>query len=263
MKTLRYFLCAALMMAGAVCQAQEDAWEKWGPTDKKDNVGFLVRAGYTIGGTTPLPLPNEIRAIKGFSPKGGATIGADLYKMYSKRWGVSFGCHFFYEGFNTTAEVKNYYMSLERDGDVMTGYFTGTDVTNTSMWGVTLPLTAVFRLSPRWSVALGPYVSAYFAKSFKGIVYENSAGIGYLREGTPTGTYVEITSDIETTYDFSDDMREWNAGLELCFDWKATRHFNVFGKVDWGISNIWDKSFKTVTFPMYPIYATVGMAYRY
>jgi hypothetical protein len=76
--------------------------------------------------------------MNGFKPKGGVTFGADAYKMLSRRWGFSAGWHFFYEGFHTSANVKNYRMSLTMEGNTMGGYFTGCDVTNTDMWGEAL-----------------------------------------------------------------------------------------------------------------------------
>ena len=148
---MKYILAAVALLSATTMQAQ-DSWEKWGPTRGMKGAGVLVRAGYTIGGTTPLPLPEEIRSINAFSPKGGATIGVDVYKMFCKRWGASMGWHFFYEGFHTSADVKNYKMSLTMDGNTMSGYFTGTDITNTDMWGMTIPILATFRISPRWNL---------------------------------------------------------------------------------------------------------------
>jgi len=258
----RNILAALLLLGMTTIQAQEDKWTKWGPKNT-ENSGFIVRVGYTIGGTAPLPLPNEIRAIKEFSPRGGATIGIDAYKMFSRRWGIVAGAHLFYEGFHTVAEVKNYKMSLTQEGNTMAGYFTGTDVTNTDMWGITLPLMATFRISPRWNVSAGPYFSAYFKKAFRGEVYDNSKGVGYLRVDTPTGQKVVIDRNNPATYNFKDDMRNWNGGVEVTFDWKAMRHLNVFGTLDWGLSSIWDDDFEAVAFKMYPIYGTLGVAYRY
>ena len=154
-------------------------------------------------------------------------------------------------------------MSLTMDGNTMAGYFTGTDITNTDMWGMTIPLQATFSIGPRWNVSFGPYFSTYFKQSFEGEVYNNSQGIGYLRVDTPTGQKVEITKTNPATYDFSDNMLRWNGGIELTFDWKAWRHLNVFASLDWGLSNIWERDFEAVAFRMYPIYATVGVAYRY
>lgn len=252
-----------MLLAYASAATAQDKWEKWGPTDTKDGVGAIVRAGYTIGGTTPMPLPKEIRSLNEFSPKGGATVGVDVYKMLSKRWGFSAGWHFFYEGFHTSADVKNYKMSLTMEGNTMAGYFTGTDVTNTDMWGMTIPVLATFRLSPRWNVSAGPYFSMFFKKDFSGEVYDNKDGVGYLRVDTPTGEKVSMDRSNPATYDFSENMMPWSGGVEVCFDWKACRHMNVFGKVDWGLSNIWEHDFDAVSFRMYPIYGTIGLAYRY
>ena len=253
------------MLAALPASAQEDKWEKWGPTTGLTGGGFIARAGYVIGGTTPLPLPKEIRKINSFSPRGGISIGIDGYRMLSKRWGLSLGAHFFWEGFHTSADVKNYYVWLEQEGEITKGYFTGTNVTNTEMWGATVPLLCTFRISPRWNVSLGPYLSYYFKQTFTGEVYDNNEGVGYLREDTPVGTKILMTRDNPTPYpdDFADHMHPMSVGLEACFDWKAMRHMNVFGSLDWGLSNIWQSDFEAISFKMYPIYATIGLAYRY
>ena len=263
MKSLKYILAAVLLLGAATVNAQEDSWTKYGPTNTQTNAGFIVRAGYTFGGTAPMPVPAEIRSINEFSPKGGFNIGLDCYKMLSKRWGISAGWHFFYEGFHTSADVKGYKMELVQEGNVMAGYFTGCDVTNTDAWGMKIPVLATFRISPRWNVSLGPYFTTYFKTSFDGEVYEGKNGQGYLRVDDPTGQKVIIDRTNPATYDFKDNMRRWNAGLELQFDWKAMKHMNVFAQLDWGLANTFEPDFKAVAFKMYPIYATVGLAYRY
>ena len=251
-----------------VVQAQ-DKWEKWGPTSKS-GAGVILRAGYTLGGTSPIPLPKEIRSINAFRPKGGATVGFDAYKMFSRRWGLAVGTRFFYEGFHTSADVKNYWVVLDAGDGPISGYFTGRNVTDTYMWGVTLPLLVTFRAGARWNISVGPYFSTYFKRSFTGYVYENSEDIGYLREGSPTGNFVDMHRSADhpkgTPYPeetFHENMRKWNSGLEFTFDWKATKHLNVFGMLDWGLSNIFEKDFEAIAFKMYPIYATVGVGYRY
>lgn len=254
----------ALVSLSAPAQQSEDKWEKWGPTNSNwNNAGFIARVGYSIGGTTPLPVPAEIRSIKAFSPKGGGMVGIDFYKMFNRRWGMSAGWHFFHEGFHTKAEVKGYKMSITMDGNTMSGYFTGTDVTNTEMYGLTIPVLVTCRVSPRWNISAGPYFSTLFKHTFKGEVYDNSKGVGYLRVDTPTGEKVNMDRNNPATYDFSDDMRDWAGGVELAFDWKATRHLNVYGLVDWGISDAINPDFDAVAFKMYPIYANIGVAYRY
>ncbi len=266
-KKAKYILLAAVLVCGTPLLRAEtgdrgDKYAKWGPSGK-NGVGVIVRAGYTIGATTPIPLPGEIRSINAFNPNGGATVGVDVYQMLSKRWGFAVGWHFVYEGFHTSADVKNYKMSLTMEGNTMSGYFTGCDVTNVSMWGLTMPLLATVRVSPRWNISAGPFFSVFFSQSFDGQVYDNSKGVGYLRVDTPTGEKVNIDRNNPATYDFSDNMRNWNAGIEVAFDWKATRHMNVFALLDWGLSDIIEPDFTAIDFKLYPIYGTVGLAYRY
>ncbi|MDD6125594.1 MAG: hypothetical protein PUB56_05010, partial [Paraprevotella sp.] len=123
MQFSRLLLAAVLGVSALAVQAKGDSWAQWGPTNQDTQMGLIVRAGYTIGGTSPLPLPPEVRSINAFQPKGGATIGVDGYKMFNRRWGLNLGWHFFYEGFHTEADVKNYRMSLTMDGNTLSGYF--------------------------------------------------------------------------------------------------------------------------------------------
>ena len=59
-------------------------------------MGYVVRAGFVLGGTTPLPLPKEIRKINEFAPKGGFSLGIDGYKYFNTKWGLSAGLRFFH-----------------------------------------------------------------------------------------------------------------------------------------------------------------------
>lgn len=265
MKHIRYILAALLLLAASAHAQDEKSWEEWGSATGLTGGGFIIRAGYVLGGTTPLPLPAEVRKINSFSPLGGISLGIDGYRMLSKRWGASIGAHFFWEGFSTSADVKNYYVWLEQDGEVTKGYFTGCNETNTQMWGITLPVLATFRISPRWNVSCGPYMSCYFKQTFSGQVYDNDKGVGYLRVNTPTGDKIEMSRQNPTPYpdDFADHMLPVSGGIELGFDWKAMRRMNVFGKLDWGVSNIWSSNFQAISFRMYPLYATIGLAYRH
>ncbi len=131
------------------------------------------------------------------------------------------------------------------------------------MWGLTMPVLATVRVSPRWNISAGPFFSVFVSQSFKGTVYDNSEGIGYLRVDEPTGEKINIDKSNPATYDFSDNMRKWNAGIEIAFDYKAAKHLNVFGILDWGLSDIFEPDFTAVDFKLYPIYGIVGLAYRY
>lgn len=237
---------------------REANYAKWGPTSDRDGMGFVVRAGYVLGGTSPMPLPAEIRKINEFSPKGGFSLGVDGYKYFSTRWGVSAGLRFFMQGMHTGADVKNYSMAIVMGEDVVKGRFTGTDITDTRMTGFTIPLTATYRIGARWTFNLGPYLSYWIYRDFNGEVFN-----GYLRENSPTGQKIEIGADNPASYDFSDDMRHVSWGMEFCVDYRIRKHFNVFGLLDWGMNDVFKRDFETITFSLFPLYATIGMAYYY
>lgn len=254
----KIMLFAVLLSLSTALVAQEnDKWTAWGPSSLK-NSGWIVRVGFVIGGTSPLPVPPEIRSINSFEPLGGITFGADYYQMFSRRFGIQAGVHFFHEGFSTNANVKNYRMGITQGNNYMEGNFTGVDITNTTQTGITVPLTATLRMSPRWNVSVGPFFSFLAKGTFDGEVTD-----GYLREGDPTGQKIEITDDNPATYDFSSNMNHFYWGLEFMFDYKAMKHLNVFGGFDWSLSSIFPDSFETVPFNMYPLYAKIGVAYRY
>ena len=103
------------------------------------------------------------------------------------------------------------------------------------MTGFTIPVTATYRVGARWTFNLGPYVSYWIYRDFDGEVFD-----GYLREGSPVGQKITIGTDNPASYDF-----------------------NVFGLLDWGMNDVFKSDFETVTFSLFPLYATFGMAYYY
>lgn len=272
MKPLKYILALALLAVCGATQAQENLktlmqenrenreanYAKWGPTSDFHGMGFLVRAGYVLGGTSPLPLPAEIRKINEFAPKGGFSLGVDGYKYFNTHWGMSAGLRFFMQGMRTGAEVKNYGMTIRMGDDVVSGRFTGTDITETRMTGFTIPVTATYRAGARWTFNLGPYVSYWIYRDFDGEVFD-----GYLREGSPVGQKITIGADNPASYDFSENMRRFSWGMEFAADFRVREHLNVFGLLDWGLNDVFASDFETVTFSLYPIYATLGLAYYY
>lgn len=222
-------------------------------------VTYEVRAGFNVGGTAPLPIPEEIRSIDSYSPTMAFSIGADVKKKFDDRWGMQFGVRIESKGMKTEAQTKQYHMSITGfDGEQKTGYWTGRVKTNVSQSSITFPVLATYSISTRWDIKLGPYVSILTDKEFTGSVFD-----GYLREDTPTGDKMDLTNGGVATYDFSNDMRHFQWGIQLGAEWKAFKHLNVFGDLSWGCNNIFKSDFETITFSMYPIYATLGFGYAF
>ena len=86
------------------------------------------------------------------------------------------------KGMKTDANVKNYGMKMtSTDGKVIEGNWTGNVVTQVDNSYLTVPVLALYKLSRRWEVSVGAFLSYQMKGSFHGYVYE-----GYLREGNPT-----------------------------------------------------------------------------
>lgn len=250
---------AALCCAGSV-RAQEDR----SPSVIRQalmGLEYEVRAGINIGGTSPLPLPEEIREIDGYSPTFCFLLEGDVLKWFGseKKWGLLVGLRFETKGMRTKARTKNYGMEIFGDGgERIRGNWTGMVQTEYRGTLVTVPLLAACKINPRLRLQAGPYVSVQAHGDFSGYVYE-----GYLRENNPTGNKVQFDGDSRATYDFSSDLRTVQYGVQAGVNWKAFKHLTLSADLVWGLSDIFKKDFETIAFAMYPVYLSVGFGYAF
>lgn len=222
--------------------------------------GWQVRlgAGLNIGGTAPLPLPREIRSIDGYNPRLNIALeGAAHKKVGTSPWGIMVGLRFETKGMKTDATVKNYHMeAVNADGSgVVNGAWTGhvrTEVDNTY---ITFPILATYAFNDRWQVQAGPYLSCRLEGVFTGEAYD-----GYIRDIDPTGEKAEVD---RATYDFSSRLRRFQWGLQVGGEFRAYRHLSVSANLQWGMNGIFPADFESVTFDLYPIYATIGFNYLF
>lgn len=222
---------------------------------------YEVKAGFNIGGTAPLPLPEEIRAIRGYSPTVCFSIEGNIIKWLGKekKWGVILGLRMENKGMETKARTKNYSMEIIGDGgERLKGNWTGMVKTKYRGSFFSIPLMAAYKISPRVRLNAGPYVSFTTNGDFSGHVYE-----GYLRKDNPTGDKVQFEGDKIAPYDFSDDLRSTQWGVQAGVNWKAFKHLTVSGDLIWGLNDIFKKDFNTITFAMYPIYLNIGFGYAF
>lgn len=216
-----------------------------------------LKAGVNIGGATPLGLPREIRHISSFDPKLNATLEGVVTKWFG-RWGVASGLRLEAKRMKTGATVKNYKTEVIQNGDRVSGYFTGYDETNYESTDLTLPITANYRINPRWKVRGGLFFSYCISNKFNGFVSD-----GYLRNGTPTGEKVTFDNGSSASYNFDDNLRPFNWGAQVGFSWNAYKHFSLFADATYSFNNIFKSDFKTVAFTMHPIYLNAGFGYRF
>lgn len=218
-----------------------------------------VRAGLNIGGTTPLPFPAEIREIKSYNPLLLPSLEAGAMYSLTDRWGVRTALRVEMKGMKTSAIVKNYKMTITGDdGNSLSGYWTGADDTRHRNTLLTIPLTASYKLSEKFRIFAGPYVSFLLVSKFDGQVYD-----GYLRKDTPTGDKIAYYDGATSDYDFSDNQRKVQMGVSVSADYSIGKNYLLALSLNWGLNNTFESSFHTISFKMYPIYGCLAFGYRF
>ena len=224
-----------------------------------DHVGIQVRLGYSIGGTSPLPLPAGIRKLNNYTFQPNLHFGFDVTHNVTEHVGVLFGIHYENKGMHVDADVKNYHEEIVRGGESLAGQFTGSVTTKVREWMLTVPIQATYNFNDKVVLRFGPYFSLLTDKSFTGYAHN-----GYLRQGDPTGPKIVLGDTRETRgdFDFSANMRDLQWGLDLGADWYVYKRWGVYADISWGLCGIHEKSFKTIEQTLYPIYGTLGVTYN-
>lgn len=220
---------------------------------------YMVRLGYSLGGTAPVGMPATIRSLDKYTPTNNTLLGLDAYKPLTEKWGLQAGFHYQNKGMKTDAKVKGYSMEMRRGDETLSGLFTGNVVTEVDEWMVTLPLQVTYNVSPNLRLKFGPYFSYVLSNNFSGYAYD-----GYLRVGDPTGDKVELghVEGERGDYDFTEDLRHWQFGLDLGADWFFSNHFGAYAGLSWGLTTIFRKDFHVIEQSLYPIYGSIGLTYK-
>ena len=89
---------------------------------------YSLKAGFSIGGTAPLPLPEEIRKIDSYVPSMTISIEGNATKWLDEKklWGLTLGLRLETKNMTTEATVKNYGMKIiNTNGGELEGLWTG------------------------------------------------------------------------------------------------------------------------------------------
>ncbi len=219
---------------------------------------FKGFAGYNMGGTSPLPLPPEIRKIKSWSPGFGGTLAIHATRWINPQWGITSGLAIDLKAMTIKADVKYMMTNLVVGEGDNTGYFsgmfTGQNTTKVRNGYLVLPLMAAWRPKENWTFRLGGYVASQQDPKFEG-----TASDGFIRNGGPAGDRINIE---KATFDFSDNVRKTDVGLMASADWFFTNKMAVTGQLSWGLIPIFPSDFNGIPYKMYNIYFSTGIAYR-
>ena len=86
----KYIITALMGISLTSVQAQEDRTQALVQSEEK-GWEYELKAGVNIGGASPTPLPEEIRKIKGYSPKFNGSFEGTATKWLTPKWGISAG----------------------------------------------------------------------------------------------------------------------------------------------------------------------------
>ena len=224
-----------------------------------DNLQLKARVGYNIGGTAPLGLPATIRSLDSYKLTPSLMVGFDAMSPIGGQWGLMVGLHFENKGMDGGVTTKNYYMEMVKGSSHLAGMYTGGVRQKVKEWMLTLPVLATLQLGPKVQIKAGPYVSLLLDKDFSGYVHD-----GYLRQNNPTGPKILMGHEESerATYDFTDDMRNFQLGLEAGVDWQVHQRIGVAADLNWGLTGIHNSDFKTIEQTLYPIYGTLSVYYK-
>lgn len=240
-----------LILSGSAALAQEQ------PTFHR-GLEHRILAGFNIGGTAPVGLPATIRKIEAYWPEFSPSLGYELTYRITPKWGAAVGVKLDYKGMGTKDEVM-YFPTIitvqngTQKGEFQ-GNFTGKNKTVVRNAYVTFPLGAVFTPGNKWRFGLGGYAAWLFSSNFYGSVSD-----GYIRNGGPLGEKVTIS---EATFDFGTEVRKFDAGLQGSAARLVGRRLSVMAALSWGLRPVFPPDFKGMDFPMYNIYATLGVNYK-
>lgn len=225
------------------------------------NINYQVRAQFSIGGSSPLGMPIQIREINSYNPTLQIGLEANATKWFTdkQKWGIRTGLRFEGRGMKTDAKVKNYYTQIDEDhGKQTKGYFTGNVKTNMKNSYITFPVLVVFNATENWNVYGGFYFSGLIDKDFNGYVYD-----GILREGTPIGDAVPFEGNDKGFYNFSQDQSRFQWGAQFGGEYKMNKHFKLFADLNWGLNPLFKSNFDAISFSMYNIYLNMGFGYTF
>lgn len=220
---------------------------------------YEMRTGIQIGGMSPLPLPREIRQIESYTPMFLPSIEGRMTKWMDQKqqWGILTGLRLESKGMRTHAQVKNYSMEITgNDGSHLQGYWTGKVYTNVRNTYLTFPVSAIYKLNTFLQIYGGIHFSYVLSGKFYGNVYE-----GYLRKDNPTGDKVNFNNGATATYNFSENLRRFQWGVQAGIDWQVFNKLKAYGELSWGLNDIFHADFQTISFSMYPIFLNIGIGY--
>lgn len=232
---------------------------------KKENffntdMDYQLRAFFSIGGSTPLGFPTEIKKVLSYNPQLQLGLEANATKWLgpTKDWGIRAGVAVEGRGMKTKARVERYLIRIIQGNEEIMGYYTGTVQTQASNTYVTIPVSAVYNLSQKWNLYGGLFTSFRIDQQFSGYVSD-----GFLRQGTPSGPKITFEDGARGAYDFSKEVQLFQWGAHIGAEWQMGKHFKLFPTFNYTFNGLINPDFEAISFNLHSIYLDLGFGYKF
>lgn len=117
---------------------------------------------------------------------------------------------------------------INTNGGELQGLWTGGVKTKVKNSYLTIPVVANYKISNRWKLSAGPYISYLIERILRTCIRRSFT---YPRPNWLTSSFLWESI---TTYDFSENLRKFQWGLQLGGEWRAFKHLNVYADLTWG-----------------------------
>lgn len=257
MKKLFKYICTLLVILIASSSVTTRAENNYAP----GKFQHKIIVGYNIGGTIPMPFPEEIRSISSYWTQFTPHLGYNISYPLTPKWNIESGILLDLKGMGVRNKVKYMYTNVTMDGSNLQGYFTGRNETKTKATYITIPIRASYNLTDTWRLRAGGYASYRTSSEFSGTVWD-----GYIRVTTDhdiiNSDIIQIPEKNTATFDFGKDMRTFDFGVSLGFEHDFEGRFGIYGDATYSITKIFPKDFTAIDVKMHNCYLSVGVSYR-
>lgn len=225
--------------------------------------GVMLKVGLNAGVSTPLAIPAGVRLVA-LAPAFAPHFSVDRDFVLTSWLLLNTGLHFEYKGMSTKASVHDFYTEVtQRDGDVVMvvkGTFTGYNNLKFLSAYVGIPVRMGFVLpNKRTVLRVGGYASYSFTRYFRGSVADGYLWTKPEEEG---GNSDKLPIENES-FDFSDMLVRWDAGVELSLRQRLSRHIFMDAGFTMGFIPILKKDFQGVPYKMRNMYLSLGVGYKF
>ena len=256
MKNKTFIILLAFLSFNMIMKADDNP-------EKKKALDWYLNLGLNMGGSMPVPIPEEIRKVNSFNPKINPHIGINTIYNLNNKWGIGTELSLGIKGMRVSDEVKYMHTKVlvsEKNSEKRReaeGYFVGKNITNINIQYLSLTFSGVYNINEKWELRAGIYAASILKSKFTGSVSD-----GYLREGTPNGLKIDIEADNPATFDFSDNMRDFDAGFIVGGKYHITERIGAFVNFNCGLTDIFYRDQSPIEFKMQNLYLSFGVSYK-